>query len=282
MISLNSELFLHHYTAGSYQIVSAEIRPCEFSQACPRNSLHAHDSFEVCFVRSGTGRYIEEQTEYALSENTLFLGRPFVKHEIILTSEEPMLLYYCNFVVTRTGTKADTSKEGQIIDRFLKQPMTIVQNCRHLNAFLPFFSTYTASGGCLSLETVSKAFLLEVMQALSPKGTPVLDAEDSFKAGVSRYLSAHLNEKITSNMLAEALNVSPRSLFYLFKKNFGSTPVQYINQTRISSAILYLRMGFSITQVAALLGFSEVSAFSRTFKKCMGVSPREYLAQPSD
>ena len=35
MISLNSELFLHHYAAGSYQIVAAEIRPCEFSQACP-------------------------------------------------------------------------------------------------------------------------------------------------------------------------------------------------------------------------------------------------------
>jgi AraC-like DNA-binding protein len=38
----------------------------------------------------------------------------------------------------------------------------------------------------------------------------------------------------------------------------------------------YLRENYSVEQITYLLGFSEPSVFRKTFKKWLGVTPREY------
>lgn len=117
------------------------------------------------------------------------------------------------------------------------------------------------------------------MLALTPQDLSISREEITFKAKVSGYITTHLTEKITVNAVAGYMNISQRTLFYLFKKHFNTTPIQYINHAKISSAILYLREGFSVTHVSDMFAFSEPSAFNRTFKKYTGVSPREYLSQ---
>lgn len=279
MLTLHTEFPLHHYTVGSYNIVCSELHPCEFNQSYSRNYPHTHDSFEACFVQSGSGLYIENQIEYVIKKNCLFLGHPYVNHEIILTSEAPLRLYYCNFIITHTDRVSSVSEEESIINLFLKSSLSIVPKCRHLNSFLPMFTSYVENGGFFSSKKALEALLIEMMLALTPQSIYTHNEHITFKSKISQYINLHLNEKISVDMLAKFMNVSPRTLFYLFKKHFNTTPIQYINYAKISSSILYLRMGFSITQVSNLFGFSELSSFSRTFKKYTGLSPHEYLTK---
>lgn len=65
--------------------------------------------------------------------------------------------------------------------------------------------------------------------------------------------------------------------FRLFVKRFGVSPSQYVKKLKIEKACQLLWINkFSVTQIAEMLGYSDVYYFSRQFKEHMGVAPSQY------
>ncbi len=81
---------------------------------------------------------------------------------------------------------------------------------------------------------------------------------------------------VTEVSVADALNISSRTLLRRLQDqetHFKSV----LNEVRQELAIKYLKDNRqSLTEVSFLLGFSEVSAFSRAFKRWTGKSPSDY------
>ena len=50
----------------------------------------------------------------------------------------------------------------------------------------------------------------------------------------------------------------------------------YHTKRRFEKSNEYLRQGYSVTKVAELMGFKSIHAFSRAYKKYVGMAPREY------
>lgn len=76
---------------------------------------------------------------------------------------------------------------------------------------------------------------------------------------------------------AALLNKAPKTLSNLFSKLADKTPLQYIHERKLLEAKRML--GFtdlSIKEIAYDLGFEEIQAFSRFFKKLEGVSPKSF------
>lgn len=67
----------------------------------------------------------------------------------------------------------------------------------------------------------------------------------------------------------------------LFREQVGRTPHEYLNHLRIKTAKKFLAAreisGYSVAQIATLVGFNDVSYFSRSFKKATGIAPSEYV-----
>ncbi|MED3929056.1 AraC family ligand binding domain-containing protein, partial [Priestia megaterium] len=59
------------------------------------NLPHKHSFFEVCYVVEGEGTYIEQECTYQIKENTMFLSRPDVLHQI--KSDTGLFLLYVGF-----------------------------------------------------------------------------------------------------------------------------------------------------------------------------------------
>jgi AraC-like DNA-binding protein len=86
--------------------------------------------------------------------------------------------------------------------------------------------------------------------------------------------------------LAAAVSRIPMSASYvrgLFRQKTGSTPLQFLTGLRIERAKDMLRVratsGLTVEAVAKSAGFRSNYYFSRVFKKCTGLSPREWEAR---
>ncbi len=86
-------------------------------------------------------------------------------------------------------------------------------------------------------------------------------------------LTANLSLKVQ----AKELNVNPSYLSTLFKKETGQTLTEFVNNKRIEHAILLLNStDMQIQVVAQYCGIPDVNYFTKTFKKIVGKTPKEY------
>lgn len=94
---------------------------------------------------------------------------------------------------------------------------------------------------------------------------------------IVRYISEHLEEKITLDDLTKKFYLSKYYLCHEFKKATGFTVFDYIRYKRILSAKTKFQNGQPINEVWRELGYEDYSNFYRTFKKITGMSPKEYI-----
>lgn len=85
------------------------------------------------------------------------------------------------------------------------------------------------------------------------------------------------SRKWTLEQLAQTCGMSRSVFARRFKETVGETPIDYLTRWRMLRAADHLASSDqSISNVAQTLGYDSDSAFSATFKKVMGVSPRAY------
>lgn len=85
------------------------------------------------------------------------------------------------------------------------------------------------------------------------------------------------DEDFNVDRLAEEVGVSRSHLYRRFKDRVGVNPSDYIRNIRLRRACeLLMNDDLDITQIAYALGFSSQSQFSNTFKRFIGISPKEY------
>ncbi len=106
-----------------------------------------------------------------------------------------------------------------------------------------------------------------------------ISPNENYTARVKRILIEHLRQNPPDiESVAMDLSVSVRSLQMKLKEE-GTSYQKILNSVRKSLAIAYLQEPkVSKGEIAQMLGFSEISVFSRTFKKWTGKSPSEYQA----
>lgn len=85
------------------------------------------------------------------------------------------------------------------------------------------------------------------------------------------------DETFSIDMLASALNMSRSSFYRKLKALTGMTPVDFMRAQRIRRGASLLLTGRSVSEVAAMVGFSSPSYFTKCFKMELGVLPKDYV-----
>ena len=84
----------------------------------------------------------------------------------------------------------------------------------------------------------------------------------------------------TLDRLAKEVGVSRSSLAERFTNFVGTPPMQYLQKWRLQMAASRLSEGISnIATIAAEIGYESEAAFSRAFKKTVGVPPAEWRSK---
>lgn len=88
---------------------------------------------------------------------------------------------------------------------------------------------------------------------------------------IQKFIEEHLDEKITLLMLSRIANYSPWYVDKIFKKYLNKTPMQYIQERRLTKAALKLMHNQpKIIDVALEFLFDSHEGFTRAFTKQLG------------
>lgn len=87
------------------------------------------------------------------------------------------------------------------------------------------------------------------------------------------YISDNFKNKLTVDEISNALHFSKSYLSHVFKNVTGHSLIDYVNLLKCQTAKSLIKNGATIKQASFECGFSDVSYFTRTFKKVMGGLP---------
>jgi AraC-like DNA-binding protein len=117
--------------------------------------------------------------------------------------------------------------------------------------------------------------LAATLQAEQTDGGERAGYHDQRLSRVKRYVAARLDDcEMTIDSIAAAQNLAPRTLHRLFAAE-GTTPIRWLWQQRLSASYKALAEGRirNVTDAALSFGFTDLSHFSRAFKKVYGHPP---------
>lgn len=102
-------------------------------------------------------------------------------------------------------------------------------------------------------------------------------SEKSVASIICEYVDLHFADNINRSSLAEIVYLDPDYTARLFKKETGSSLVNYVIKKRIEMAKdLLLHTSLSINLVSDKVGYDNYSYFTKLFKKETGLTPMDY------
>ena len=245
---------------------------------------HWHDEVEILYIMHGTLFVNINGIDYIGNKGDIFFINKGEIHEMYGKSAD--LKYYAfvfdikilffereDFVQKNFLTPID---KGEVIfkNRLAKNEETraIMEKIVLLNL---------KPGVAYMLKT--KAELLQFMSVLFETGeysnkekSLHIETKSELKKDIVSYINENCSDRIMLSDIAKRFNMSPKYFCRFFKNNFGKTFIEYVNEVRIENAINMLSDKNTVTEAALTCGFSNMSYFTRTFKKITGRTPSEY------
>lgn len=94
---------------------------------------------------------------------------------------------------------------------------------------------------------------------------------------LAKSMMAQSQYRMSVAELADGLGISRNHFSTVFHRITGVSPKTYILQHRMDLAKNFLVNGYTVAQVAEMLGYCDYAAFFNTFHRSEGVTPKEYV-----
>lgn len=255
---------------------------CLYADKQVTYASHYHSTHEIVYVKNGLAEFQVGGKTYEAGPGTLvfisnmeehkthILQGPYLRYFALLSSgqlitmaEDPLL---CSVLLSRSADFVHTLQVGENAD----QVETLFRRmAEESSSERPFQHEQTAllfKELLILCYRMAPQYFLQSIQKLNPV---ILD--------IQRYIDEHLDEKLTVSNLAQNFFISESYLSHAFKNWTGFSPQRYLILNRLSLAReLLASSGPSVEEIAARCGFSTSSHFIATFRKELGITPRQF------
>ena len=222
------------------------------------NERHVNRLFPddvLLLVFDGVLRFCEDGTEYEVPAGHYHIQKQNTVQMGTKKSDSPKYLYV-HFLGTWNDSNSSLAPYGEFDYEKMKDTIEEMDYLSHNMA------PYILQAG--------KFF--EILSGLYKTKEADLTAQN-----IADYIEKNHNEEITLEMLSGKFFFSKNHIINLFKKNFGVTPVAYINNAKLKKAEYFLKVTYEpIEKISGLCGFQNYSHFYKLFVRKNGISPKEW------
>ena len=253
----------------------SRLRPGQFMRP------HSHASFQLYYIYSGSPVFHVADRVFTVPGGSYFVVPRFVQHSMDALHKnnegsEFKLLIDDPALAARFALPAGPIRDDGTVKRLLDYV---------LNNWTSPDESNTAN-----IEAILTAVLLTFFAG-----------ELDYKASSSRFITTDGYDELTRNILVAVerdysypfsmeklsgeLSYSKNYLSTVFRRNTGAAVIDYLNLLRVRGAVIHFYYyGQDVYSTCECVGFSNLSYFSRTFRKYTGISPRRFkkaLASPA-
>lgn len=255
---------------------------------------HAHANWEFHYVISGGASVsIMEQTLH-VGPGDLYITPPYFTHRQA-SDEDPLEEYCieCSLILPErltqefSGTQIENFLRNSDVVAFMTYPAPLIFQPlfdtlnRHLNTDSAYSPVLVEGTLLLILAEFINSALLYLNQKAGA-GRKRWD-RSSQAIRIKNFLDASLCKNITTKDIADLLYFSPRQIDRLFFKKFNMSPLQYLHQLRMNTAIHLLETTqMPFRKIAVKCGFTSYQQMLRTLKKSGLPTPSEIRQQAAE
>lgn len=234
---------------------------------------HAHSYTELFYIVGGDGQFQINGKRFPVHAHQLVVVNPNIVHTEVSYEAHP--LEYIVLGIEGVELTIPGSDEARYCFYSFSEHndvLTCMQNVlREMQERKPEYQTL-----CLAYMDI---IMVQLMRnaSVSVTQTHAHFPTNRQCASVRQYIDQHYKENITLDLLAEKVSINKYYMAHAFKREYGVSPINYLIACRIREGKrLLAETDYSLSHIAAVLGFSSSSYFSQRFRNAEGISPTEY------
>ncbi len=251
---------------------------------CNRDTIvdtHIHtDLFELTVVTDGKGEITTNGVPVPVEKGDIYLSLPCDSHKIVSDSEKPLKYDFFAF----RSEREDFKEELELIAQNYYSANTRIfhdERVRSLvsNAIAELNQENLYSEALLaSIFRQIIIYVIRGFKAVVPeKHSDAVTHAEMLCYKLMNYIDTHIYSLEKLEELADITDYSYGYLSTLFKKTTSNTLSNYYHEKKLDVArLLILENRFKIVEIAEMLNYTSVYAFSKAFTNRYGVSPRNY------
>lgn len=229
---------------------------------------HFHETFCISLIYKGIEQINFENQSFFSEKGSLSITNPYEIHSNPLIDKDSCL-------------KFDTIYLSNDLMRYLLNGKNITFLNRKINcekAYRLFIKLKNAmdAGHSKSIELFLKQFA-NTLQYHSQECKKEYDMHHFHGFDeINRYIENHISEKFCLAELSKRANINKYGFVKKFKASTGMTPMNFIMMKKIFSCKNLIDSNSELTEIAYQYNFSDLSHFSKTFKRYIGISPKRF------
>ncbi len=237
--------------------------------------LHYHDGYEIYIMLDGEANYILSDKTFSLYSNTFILVNPYVIHKKIAISKS-----YTTILVNFNNKMLERYFAPQAIKNILKPYTDNIFGALSPRDVHKILALKNPLLKVKKNEEASMMYLAEMLSVLAnctPLTNMYVEQSTSLDKKIYEYVADNLEKKITLDILSKEFLMSKQSLISTFKKNFGTSPIYFVNHVKMNFARSMLQHPeFDIKTISQYCGYKSQSYFTKVYKEVFGVKPLNY------
>lgn len=235
---------------------------------------HFHETFCISLIRKGIEKIELEDGFLYSPSNSISITNPYEVHANPVVDSDAKVSFDTIYISADFMSHVLKGKDLEFKNR---QICDVKTNHMFIQLLKQLKSNEPSQSGLVLNNLIYRLY----PHSQTPQGEKHSSFQSDYLTELITYIEQNLEDKLYLDELAKIIHLNKFGFSKKFKALTGMTPMSYVLMKKVFSAKAKISADCDLTELAYTYNFTDIAHFSHSFKKYVGLSPKEYRNQLS-